>query len=190
MYNGCNPDVCGGGFIDSACVIYHLFNQSPTRFINLGLPNETPVQTILEAIDSYLGAVQAGRSSVMSTNAISLTGNGSPGLPLIATLLLSHTSGNTAIINSDGLFVPLPPALYKVQVGVGFAPYYLEDALIGGTDGIVSLSFEPVDGILFGLPSIDLPTLINSITTNSELISNLTNSVLNQIITNESFLTS
>src|SRR5271169_538387 len=172
MYNGCTPDVCGGGFIDSACAIYHLFNQSPTKLINLGLPNQTPVETIMEALDSYVGAVQAGRSSVRSTNAIGLTGNGAPGNPLTPTLLLSQTSGNTAIINTDGLFIPLPPSLYKAQVQSGFAPYYLEDALIGGTDGIVSLSFEPIDGILFGLPSIDLPTLINSITTNSELISN------------------
>lgn len=204
----CAEDSVCTEVIDSSCVIYHFGNtQLPSRLINLGLPNGSSAQTIFEAIDAEFGKIGGGPITVTDTNAIHVTQDGPGGRHLTPFLILSDQSGNTAIINEDGLYVPLPDNLYKVQVDGSHIPYYLEDALIGGTDGIVSLSFEPSNGILFGLPTINVlalvetivndPTLIDLISTgvvndiinNPTLITTLTNSVVNTILNNPTFLT-
>jgi hypothetical protein len=174
--------------LDSACLIYHFGNPAlPTRLINLDLPNGSSAQTIFEAIDAALGRSGSGPLSSTDTNAIHLLLDGPGNRHITATLILSAQSGNTAVINSDGLFVPLPNNLYKVQVDGSHIPYYLEDALIGGTDGIVSLSFEPSNGILFGLPSINMTAVVDAITGNQALIDSLSGSILNDLLNNPSY---
>jgi hypothetical protein len=53
------PPNCGDRgeplFLDSANVIYHLFNNQLSNLRNLGFPNQTPVQTILDGIDYWIG---------------------------------------------------------------------------------------------------------------------------------------
>lgn len=50
--------------------------------------------------------ISTGLTNVSNTNSIQLTGNGTSGTPLAANLKISAQAGNTAIINSDGIFVP------------------------------------------------------------------------------------
>lgn len=175
--------------MDLACFIYHFGNPTqPTRLINLGLPNGSSAQTIFEAIDSVLGTSGNGPISVTDTNAIHIIVDGPGNRHLTPFLILSEQSGNTAVIKEDGLFVPTPENLYKVQVDADHIPYYLEDAIIGGTDGIVSISFEPTDGILFALPIVNIPILIDQVVNDSSLITSLTSAVVTSIVNNSSFL--
>lgn len=167
LCNQCAPNnVCGGGFMDSSCVIYHLLNQSPTKLINLGLSNGTPVETVLESIDTYLGKIKGTFIVPENTNSINLilVPDGFGNSDLFANLNISHQSGNTAIINSDGLYVP-DLRDWKVKINSTDFPGYLLDKVVGGTDGIVSISaiLDPSGSNLVAfLPSIDIIALANN----------------------------
>ena len=181
-FPNCPPDVCGGGYIDSNCLIYHLFNQSPTKLINLGLGNGSSSQLIFETIDTYLGSLagNAGPIDPVSTNAISFTGSGPGNRILTPTLILASGTTQIASILPTGLFVP-DLRDWKVKINASDFPGYLNDKLIGGIDpsGIVSITTEvdPLGPNLVAiLPDINVVALAN-------------NSVFDQALaTNETFL--
>lgn len=175
--------------MDQQCGIYHFGNPYlPSLLINLNLPNGSSAQTIFEKIDSIIGTIAGNPISVTSTNAINITATGPGHKHLTASLVISEEEGNLAEVTTSGLTVLPPTDIYKVKVDSSHFPHYLEDALIGGTDTIVSIEFLADNGVLFGNPSIDIITLISRITNDPELITILTNAILNTILDNPSFL--
>ncbi len=172
MYpQGCPPDVCGGGFMDSACLIYHLMNTIPTKLINLGLPNGSSAQVIFETIDEFLGSLSANGGPIqpISTNAIRFIGAGIGNHILTPTLILA--SGTTAINNiasilQNGLYVP-DLRDWKVKINATDFPDYLNNKLVGGIDpsGIVSITtgVDPSGVNLVAiLPDINVVALANN----------------------------
>jgi hypothetical protein len=147
-----NRGNCGNGdrfVLDSASVFYHLFNNQISNLLNLGLPNGTPVQTILDAIDSQLGNINistwiipnlksyfpdisftnlkafgqavdlefgainaalvgisgsTGPISATNTETIDFTLSGPLNRNISAVVNVSATSGNTLVVEADGLF--------------------------------------------------------------------------------------
>ena len=198
-FPNCPPDVCGGGYIDSNCVIYHLLNQSPTRLINLGLGNGSSSQLIFETIDRYLGglAMNSGPITPVSTNAISFVGSGPGDRTLTPTLLLASggtDATNIASILTNGLFVP-DLRDWKVKINASDYPDYLNNKLIGGIDpyGIVSITtgIDPSGANLVAiLPDINLIALANNpifdaaLASNEDFLSDLANSsfLLNSLV--------
>jgi hypothetical protein len=179
-FPNCPPDVCGGGYIDSNCVIYHLFGQIPTKLINLGLPNKSSAQTIFEAIDKYLGVLAGniGPITPVSTNAISFTGAGPGNRILTPTLVLASGTTQIASVLPTGLFVP-DVRDWKVKINATDFPGYLNDKLIGGIDpsGIVSITTEvdPEGPNLVGiLPDINVVALANNAAFDAALAGNET----------------
>jgi hypothetical protein len=175
-YN-CPPDVCGGGYMDTSCVLYHLLSQSPSRLINLNLPNGTPSDVIFNAIDAAIGAFGSGQTFIpVSTPAIAFAGSGVGNRTLTASLLLSGVSGNTASINTDGLYVPdLRDG--KVKINLTDTPGYLLDKVVGATDGIVSVSFvlDPSGiGLAAIIPSLNVVALANNSAFDTALANNST----------------
>lgn len=137
-------------FLDSAQVIYHLENNQLSNLNNLGFPNGTPLQPILDKVDYFIGFLnitqwtipniktyfpgvnfqnlqQFGQAvdaelGIINTNLTTLSGATST--PLTSTntdsftfvltgvqnknisgfVNISNASGNTLILNPDGLF--------------------------------------------------------------------------------------
>ena len=178
--NGCPPDVCGGGYIDSNCDIYHLFDRVPSKLINLGLPNGSSAQLIFETIDAYLGAIGSNNGPIVpiSTNAIKFTGSGIGNKILTPTLVLASGTTQIASILSTGLFVP-DLRDWKVKVSATDFPDYLNNKLIGSIDpsGIVSITTE-IDpsgqNLVAILPDINVIALANNAEFDNALASNET----------------
>lgn len=179
-FPNCPPDVCGGGYIDSNCVLYHLFGGQPSKLTNLGLPNKSSAQTIFEAIDKYLGALggNIGPITPVSTNAIKFTGAGPGNRILTPTLVLATGTTQIASILTTGLFVP-DLRDWKVKVSATDFPDYLNNKLIGGIDpsGIVSITTE-IDpegpNLVAILPDINVIALANNAEFDNALASNET----------------
>jgi len=152
--------------MDSACVIYHFaqpgYIPPPTRLINLGMPNGSSAEAIFERIDAFL--VGNKPWTIEDTDSVDLTLNQSS-FPIVlsADVKISSASGNTIVINPDGLFSSPFTESGKVKVSAIDIPKYLEDAVVGGTDGCVSLSItrDTSTGLLFFQPSIDVDCFSN-----------------------------
>jgi hypothetical protein len=178
--NGCPPDVCGGGYIDSNCDIYHLFDRVPSKLVNLGLPNGSSAQLIFETIDAYLGAIGSNNGPIVpiSTNAIKFTGAGIGNKILTPTLVLASGTTQIASILPTGLFVP-DLRDWKVKVSETDFPDYLNNKLIGGIDpsGIVSITTE-IDpegpNLVAILPDINVIALANNAEFDNALATNET----------------
>lgn len=160
-----NDSVCVDK-MDSACVIYHFDDSTPSKLTNLGFPNKTSVETILEKIDQLIGAQFNIQFTPQDSITIKWTPGGTAGHSPKADLIISPQSGNTVQALDDGLFAPAYNKDYKVKVDSTDAPDYLKNQIVGGTDGIVSISTTVQSGLLQLLPSINLLCLINALRAN------------------------
>lgn len=155
--------------LDSQCVIYHFaipgYIPPPSRLINLGLPNGSSAETIFEKIDSLFGAGFFRPWITGNTATLDLELDG-PNLPVVlkGNVNVSSISGNTLVINPDGLAV-VPN--YKVKVDPTSIPRYLVDTLIGGTDGCVSISVDDIGGLLHIQPLLDIQCFADRICSSS-----------------------
>ena len=186
--NNCPDNNCAE-VLDLACAVYH-FQQTnePSRLIRLNFPNGAPANTIFEKIDYVLGTIPYQPLSKIDTNSIAINLSGAGNHEVGASIKLSYLSGNTAVINPDGIYVPPIPDLYKIKVNPTATPYYLEDALIGGSDGIASLQFNASRGVLYGQPSGNTTNFVKAIVNDPSILFNLTGSIVNSLISNSSFL--
>jgi hypothetical protein len=165
----CDNDSVCAEVVDAQCLIYHLTTSTYTppasRLINLNLPNGSNSQTIFEAIDAALGAIRPWVPGTTPTLQLETTGVGLP-VTLIGNVKISAASGNILVANSDGLFVPGSSAQTgKVKVSAIDPLLYLEDAVVGGTDGCVSLSItrDSGSGLLFFQPTISAQCLFTTL---------------------------
>ena len=180
MFNKCS-DSCIEVLDDSDIKYHILYPAKPTNLINLGLGNGVSLDEIFETIDSALTFSGDGLLTKTDTDALQVSLSGFNNRTISADLKLAQNTGNTAVLVEDGLFVPVPENLYKVQIDEGHIPYYLQDALIGDTDGVVSLSFLPTNSMLLSVLSVNVGSAVQNIINNKGLITNLTSGVLNDI---------
>jgi len=93
--------------IDAECVIYHRDDNKPSKLTCMGIPNKTPIETILETIDGFicqLNTVQTPLTAIDSPT-IDLTAWGVLKHTLQADVKISSASGNTLVALGDGLYI-------------------------------------------------------------------------------------
>ena len=186
--NNCPSNNCAE-VLDLACAVYHFTKKDePSRLIRLNFPNGTPANVIFEKIDTVLGSIPYEPLSKIDTNSVYIDLSGAGNHEISANVKTSSRTGNTLQINSDGLYVPQIPDLYKIKVNPTAIPYYLEDALIGGSDGIASLQFNASRGVLYGQPSGNTTSFVKAIVNDPSILFNLTGSIVNSLLSNSSFL--
>lgn len=149
--------------VDSQCVIYHFNTDTPTKLINLGFPNGANLEAILEKIDSLIGTQFNIPFTPEDTITIHWNPGGTAGHSPSADVKLSDQSGNTLVALDDGLFAPGFNLDYKVKVDASDIPDYLQNQIVGGTDGIISNTVVNNNGILEIIPQISILCLLNAI---------------------------
>lgn len=156
--------------IDAECAIYHLANDKPTKLINLNFLNGANVSEILEKIDGLINQSFSGPILVIPTPSINLTATGPHDHTLTASVNLSPDSANQLEIRDNGLYSKASSDNFKVKVNETDIPDYLKNQVIGGTDGIVSISALDQDGLLTLQPLLDLQCLIDALRDKPEFI--------------------
>jgi hypothetical protein len=162
--NKCNLEM------DAYCVIYHPDDDSPTQLININKPNGSNLEDILEAIDSFLGNNANIPITPVDTSTIDLIVSGRAEHTLTANLIISPDINNQLEVRSNGLFAKPYNENYLVKVNASDSPNYLENQIVGGTDGVVSITTDTVDGQVKVQPSIDIECLLNEIKDNANLM--------------------
>lgn len=153
--------------IDSQCVIYHFNSQTPSKLVNLGLPNNTSVEAILEAIDALIGNSFNVPFTPIDSQSVKWITGGTVGHAPKAEVIISPDSNNQAEVRNNGLFVKPYNENYYVKVNAIDAPAYLKDQIVGGSDpdGIVTIDVVDVNGLLTIKPVINVQCLLNTIRT-------------------------
>lgn len=149
--------------IDAQCVFYHFNTTQPSRLTNLGIPNNTSLEVILEAIDDLIGSNFNIPFTPAESETISWETGGTAGHSPKAHVKISAESPNQAEIVEDGLLVKPHNPNYLVKVNATDAPDYLINQIEGGTDGIVSISKSVENGQVKLTPSINVLCLLKII---------------------------
>jgi hypothetical protein len=127
------------------------------------MPNGSSAEAIFEKIDSLICSALRpwipGNTSTIDLNLSAGT------LPFVLTgvVNISAVAGNTLSVNSDGLYVPTYVNPFQVKVDTTAPPRYLANAVVGGTDGCVSITTPDISGMLNIQPSLNLQCLANLI---------------------------
>lgn len=166
----CNEDNKCNFEMDSLCVIYHPYNDSPSQLTNLNMPNGSNLEDILEAIDDFLGNNANVPISIIPSPTVDLITSGVAGHTLQANVKVSSDVLNQLEVRANGLYAKPYNENYLVKVNAADAPNYLENQLIGGTDGIVSITTSTVAGQVRVQPSINIENLLNEIRDNPDFI--------------------
>ena len=153
--------------IDAACVFYHFNTTAPSGLVNLGIPNGTDLETILEAIDALIGNSFNVPFTPVDSQTIGWTPGGTVGHSPKADLKVSTDTNNQAEIRSNGLFVRPYNENYYVKVNATDAPAFLKDQVVGGSDpdGIISIDINDNNGLLEFIPAINIQCLLDKIRT-------------------------
>lgn len=153
--------------INASCVFYHFNTTTPSGLVNLGIPNNTNIEVILEAIDALIGNSFNVPFTPEDSETIEWTPGGTSGHSPKADVKISPDTNNQAEIRSNGLFVKAYNENYLVKVDADDAPAYLENQVIGGSDpdGIISISIEKENGLLKYIPSLNIQCLLDKIRT-------------------------
>lgn len=149
--------------IDSKCGIYHFNTNIPTKLVNLQFDNGSNIEEILEKIDTLIGSKFNIPFTPEDTLTIKWIAGGQSGHSPKANVPISPTSGNTVVSLPDGLFAPDYNKDYKVKVDATDAPDFLENQIVGGTDGVFSNSVNNEGGLLQVMPSLDILCLLKRI---------------------------
>ena len=151
--------------VDAQCVIYHFNSQEPSGLVNLGIPNNTDLETILETLDSLVGSGFNVAFSPSDTNSLQWSTGGTANHSPSANVRISTDADNDLELRGNGLFGKRFNPNYFVKPDAASAPGYLINKLVGDSDanGIVSLSFAMDAGVLKGTPGINLSTLFTNL---------------------------
>ena len=145
--------------MDSQCVIYHQNTQVPTKLTCLGMPNGSSVEAILEKIDQFVCSAFNTPLIAVDSPSIDFSQSGNAGHTFTADVNISTQAGNILSILSDGLYATVLND-GKVKVNASTPARYLEEAIIGATDGCVSISAETDDsGLLVLHPTLNIDCL-------------------------------
>jgi len=141
--------------MDAQCVFYHLNCTNPAGLVNLGIPCNTDLETILEALDDLVGNSFNIPFQGQETSSIRWVSNGPAGHKPYAHVKISEDDGNIAEIHADGVFVPAPviPDPEPVE-------------FVNVTNDCITITVtQDEDGKYRITPSIDIVCLINKIRT-------------------------
>lgn len=156
--------------MDADCVIYHPDNDKPSKLNNLALPNNSKLSDILEKVDSFLGNNANIPITEQNSNSVILTATGVAKHTLKADLKVSPDINNQLEVRPNGVFAKPYNENYLVKVNASDIPDFLENQIIGGTDGIVSISKTVESGQVKVSPSIDISCLLIEIKNNPALL--------------------
>lgn len=160
--------------MDSACVIYHPTYPNhvtpPSKLVNLGLPNNTSTEKVLEAIDDFLGNNANVPITKIDSSTILLSTSGVAKHTLQANLKISPDVNNQIDVRTNGVYAKPYNENYFVKVDATDVPDYLENQIIGGTDMISSISIINNDGLLLLQPTLNLVCLINALENNQQFV--------------------
>lgn len=165
---------------DLACEVYHFDNTQPSKLRNLRLPNGTTGQQFVEAVEAYINGLNTPLIGVDSPS-ILVSNAGIKGHVIRMDVALSSASGNTLVIEDDGLFADDFPE-YKITVNeFDNNPGYLADKVSGTTDAlnIITINTEVIDGLLHLSPSTDVAALTSQILNEGDMISSLITNLIN-----------
>lgn len=189
--------------VGAECVFYHFGGTPATKLINLGLPNKTSSERIFERIDELVGSYFQIPITAISTPSVELVASGTAKHTVKANVRISSRANNILKLITGGPEKGLyasSNADYKVKVDENDVPNYLENQLVGGTDGIVSITVKTVDGLSTIVPTINICGLVDNIINNGDLIDSIIDTILNDptffselleaILNNEEFLNS
>lgn len=90
--------------IDAQCVFYHLNCADPAGLPNIGVPCNTDLETILEALDDLVGNHFNIKFEGQDTTTVHWESNGPAGHKPYAHVKVSDEAGNALEVNEDGLF--------------------------------------------------------------------------------------
>jgi hypothetical protein len=153
--------------IDSQCVFYHFNTTTPSKLTNLGIPNNTSLEVILETIDALIGNSFNVPFTPVNSDSINWIAGGTVGHSPKAEVIISPDLNNQAEVRSNGFFVKPYNENYYVKVNATDAPAYLKDQVVGGSDpdGIISIDINDNGGLLEFIPSINIQCLLDKIRT-------------------------
>lgn len=187
--------------VGAECVFYHFDSNVPTKLINLGLPNNTSSERIFERIDELVGSYFQIPISAISTPSVDLTASGTAKHTIRGDVRISKRANNILRIITGGPEKGLYAGSnsdFKVKVDENDVPNYLENQMVGGTDGIVSITVKTVDGLVTIVPTINICGLVENIINNGDLIDSIIDTILNDpsffselleaILNNEEFM--
>lgn len=150
--------------VDSKCVTYHpLPTTQPSQLDNLGLPNGSTAEEIFEAIDDFLGNNANIPITPVDSPTIDLTANGVADHTLRADVKISPDPINQLEARANGLYAKPYNENYWVKVDANDTPDYLEEQMVGGSDGVVSISVNNVGGLLQINPTLNIQALLDKI---------------------------
>lgn len=163
----CNDDTKCIQKIDAECVVYHIDDDKPSKLTCLGIPNKTTLEAIIEAIDTKICNATTLQTplTVIDTDSVDLTSTGIAGHTLQADVKISADLGNSIEVRPTGLYSPGGDG--KLKVDATDTLDYLGDQVIGGTDGVVTISVSVVGGKLVIIPTLNIPALLDLIESNN-----------------------
>lgn len=165
----CGDDVSCDEKLDSACVVYHLDQPTKTNLIyHLGLGNGATAEEIFEALSSLIGNQLNIPLTGVDSNSIDISTSGSANHTITADVILSPDAGNTLLIKNNGLFAG-GISDGRVKVNAEDSLDYLINQVVGGTDGVVSITTVLTNGMVQILPYLDIAALLNTIKNNTTL---------------------
>ena len=168
--NNCPTNTCISNY-SAECVIYHLHNDTPSKLSNLNLPNGSDVATILEKVDTLVGNNYSIVLNKVDTPSVAITLNG----PTIkADSKISAVAGNLVEIKDDGLYVKSADGKVKTSE-VDSTSNYLKYKIVGGTNGIISVSVTEAGGVLSIVPSLNIEALLLAISADPALLTHFKN---------------
>jgi hypothetical protein len=153
--------------MDSACVIYHPNpTDPPSGLDNLGMPNGSSAEDIFEAIDDFLANGANVPITIVNTRSINMQSSGTAKHTIAANVTISPDFNNQLEIRDNGVYARPYNENFLVKVDADDFPDYLKNQIVGGTDGIVSISTFVESGQVKVQPSIDIICLLNEIRDN------------------------
>lgn len=154
--------------VNSKCVTYHpLPTTQPSKLDNLGLPNGSTAETIFEAIDDFLGNSANISITAIDSNTVDITANGLANHTIKADVKVSTDALNQIEIRSNGLYGKIFNPEFLVKVDPTDTADYLEEQIVGGSDGIVSVSVVNTSGLLEVIPEINITSLVTGLCSDS-----------------------
>jgi hypothetical protein len=151
------------------CVFYNFDNDHPSELNNLGIKNKTSVAQILETIDEFIGNKLEISLALVNSSTVGLT-RPTGAKSLKADVKVSGQAGNQIQVKSDGLYIGTGSDFTgKIKIDATDIAGYLEDKLMGGTDGVSSISLMQ-NGSLYQIqPTLDIKALLQKIHDTPEL---------------------
>lgn len=150
--------------VDSGCVVYHpLPTTEPSNLENLGMPNGSTAEEIFEAIDDFLGNSANIPITPIDSPTVDITANGVAQHTIKADVKISPDAVNQLEARANGLYAKPYNENYWVKVDATDTPDYLEEQLVGGSDGIVSVTVDNIGGLLNIVPTLNIQALLDKI---------------------------